>query len=92
MTVEDTIERVARAIDDAFDVRAEGNLFLEQAKAALSSLRPGDKLPNGLCVVPEEASEAMLAAAYRACDDNGQVLIKYGYRAMLSAANEKKAD
>lgn len=98
MTVEDTIKRVARAIDDAYDIRSEGDLSVEQAIAALSSLRPGDKLPNGLVVVPEEPTQAMLRAgadASLSIDDPGWMRVRDAeevWPAMLSAAaNEEKA-
>lgn len=57
MTVESTIERVARAYDEALKILPYPEAgspiasFQEQAMAiALSSLRPGDPLPGGMVV------------------------------------------
>jgi len=60
-------------------------------RRALSALRPGDPLPGGLVVVPEEPTEAMLDATYGA-EIEGDYLgvddIAIIYRIMLRAAQE----
>jgi hypothetical protein len=55
------------------------------ARRLLEELRPGDPLPGGLVVVPEEPSEAQLkVAAYWIGGDEAL------YRAMIRAASEEK--
>lgn len=75
MTPEQTIERVARAIDSVLFEQppdADGINFL--ARAALSSLRPGDVLPEGMVVeqgwqtietAPRDGTLIMLWCDYR---------------------------
>lgn len=67
MTVSDTIERVARALAPLAwralglcDTLAQENrrkASLRHAEQALTALRPGDELPNGLVVVPNEPKD-----------------------------------
>lgn len=82
MTVEDTIERVARAMHDWCERQDEHwprkpnaweeihetakQEMRETVLALLSSLRPGDDLGNGLVAVPKEPTRAMVDAGKHA--------------------------
>lgn len=59
-----------------------------QAIAALEALRPGDRLPGGLVVVPEEPTEEMIEAWFKERWSSFMTLRKT-WNAILSAATTK---
>lgn len=68
------IERVAMAIAESEFGRGctVDNVHINQARAAIEAMR--------------DPTDQMLGAFDRHCDDNGQCLVKTGYRAMIAAA------
>ena len=81
----DVVERCAKAIcaDSGF---APGTVFAREAKAALSTLRPGDELPGGLVCVSKKATQAMSDAGWIDKEDVSPAEI---WSAMLAAAKEE---
>lgn len=68
------IDRVAKAIFEAMDVTdgLDSSAAERYARAAIEAMR--------------EPTDAQITAFSRACDTNGQCLVKYGYNAMIDAA------
>jgi len=87
-TQDETIKRVADAMQPWYMGSPEAD---DDAKVALTALRPGDRLPGGLVVTLEEPTEAMYGACQRAeygCDSPFRGIPRLwiaGYKAMLAA-------
>lgn len=86
----DVRERVAKAICKAAGwktTRDTWTAFLDEADAALATIRPGDKLTSGV-LVPEQATDEMKRRFLRSATDTDDTKFDDWYRVMLAAAKE----
>jgi hypothetical protein len=82
------VERMATPLDGS-PAKAHDKLLM---RAILAALKPGDRLPGGAKVAPDEPTEAMKAAgaqAWNETDDFQVDVVAAIYRAMLKALGGK---